>query len=203
MVQKLCTVSESFGGPSKAEELIVRSQIYSTQYEHDSTNTSHCSMLTCSLDTIPEMSSIDGGEGPVPERDAGTEALLDIVIAYELIYPQTVNVFSADDTYSADNDLGFMDTTLDALDGSFCTYSAFGQKGDNNTIDRTCPRTEVPTLKQELTIRKLFTQIRTQEDTKVHLCVVPTLPPTSSPFPTQKESSICLSTMSNVNATNG
>lgn len=88
------------------------------------------------------MSSIDGGEGPVSQKNAGAEALLDIVIAYELIYPQTVNVFSADDTYYATEDpnaYGFMDTTLDALDGSFCTYSAFGQKGDNNTIDPVYP----------------------------------------------------------------
>jgi len=28
-----------------------------------------------------------------------------------------------------------MDTFLDAIDGSFCTYSAFGQTGNNNTID--------------------------------------------------------------------
>jgi len=27
------------------------------------------------------------------------EALLDITIAYEIIYPQVVNVFSVDDTY--------------------------------------------------------------------------------------------------------
>lgn len=42
---------------------------------------------------------MDGGEGPVPEKDAGIEALLDITIAYELIYPQVVNIFSVDDTY--------------------------------------------------------------------------------------------------------
>jgi len=52
-----------------------------------------------SIDTIPELSSVDGGEGPVPQADAGVEALLDITIAYELIYPQVVNVFSVDDTY--------------------------------------------------------------------------------------------------------
>jgi len=54
-----------------------------------------------SIDTIPELSSVDGGEGPLPQEDAGVEALLDITIAYELIYPQVVNVFSVDDTYYA------------------------------------------------------------------------------------------------------
>ena len=48
------------------------------------------------VDTIPELSSVDGGEGPVPEKDAGVEALLDITIAYELIYLQVVNIFSVD-----------------------------------------------------------------------------------------------------------
>lgn len=39
----------------------------------------------------------------------------------------------------ADPIQGFGDTLLDALDGSFCTYSAFGQKGDNNTVDPVYP----------------------------------------------------------------
>jgi hypothetical protein len=34
---------------------------------------------------------------------------------------------------------GFGDTLLDALDGSFCTYSAFGQKGNNNSVDPVYP----------------------------------------------------------------
>jgi tripeptidyl-peptidase-1 len=91
------------------------------------------------IDTIPEESNVDGGIGPVPQANGGGEALLDITIAYELIYPQVVNVFSVDDPYEAENTSGFMDTWLDAVDGSFCTYSAFGQTGDNNTVDPVYP----------------------------------------------------------------
>jgi hypothetical protein len=40
------------------------------------------------INTIPESSLVDGGEGPQPQSNAGVEALLDITIAYELIYPQ-------------------------------------------------------------------------------------------------------------------
>lgn len=56
------------------------------------------------LSTKPEDSSVDGGEGPVSQQNAGVEALLDITIAYELIYPQTVNVFSVDDSYYANGE---------------------------------------------------------------------------------------------------
>ena len=79
----------------------------------------------------------------MPQKDAGIEALLDITIAYELIYPQVINIFSADDTYYAtgkitvlkcslpvmltivledENAVGFMDTTLDAIDGVGSEY---------------------------------------------------------------------------------
>lgn len=34
---------------------------------------------------------------------------------------------------------GFLDTWLDALDGSFCNYTAFGQTGNNNTLDPIYP----------------------------------------------------------------
>ncbi len=34
---------------------------------------------------------------------------------------------------------GLFNTFLDAIDGSYCTYSAFGETGDNNTLDATYP----------------------------------------------------------------
>jgi len=69
--------------------------------------------------TKPDDLSVDGGIGPVDQADGGVEALLDITIAYELIYPQAISLFSVDDPYYSTDPTayGFMDTTLDALDG--------------------------------------------------------------------------------------
>lgn len=50
---------------------------------------------------------------------SGGESMLDLTIAYSLIYPQDVNFFSVDDSYwSSDQyEYGFFDTLLDAIDG--------------------------------------------------------------------------------------
>jgi len=42
--------------------------------------------------------------GPVSQANGGGEAMLDITIAYELIYPQTVEIFSTDDLYYAESE---------------------------------------------------------------------------------------------------
>jgi tripeptidyl-peptidase-1 len=72
--------------------------------------------------------------------------MLDLDIAYSIIYPQTINYIPVDDMYYQTNYYykGFGDTLLDALDGSFCTYSAFGQKGNNNSVDPVYPDVHAP-----------------------------------------------------------
>lgn len=53
--------------------------------------------------------------------------MLDLDIAYSIIYPQKINYIPVDDFYYQTNYYykGFGDTLLDALDGSFCTvYSS-------------------------------------------------------------------------------
>jgi len=47
--------------------------------------------------------------------------MLDFTIAYALTYPQTIEYFSVDNSERHKN--GFLDTLLDSMDGSFCTYS--------------------------------------------------------------------------------
>lgn len=60
------------------------------------------------------------------------EAPLDFDSSWPLIYPQGLVLFQEDDEYyeSTGNFNGFWNTFLDALDGSYCTYSAFGETGD-------------------------------------------------------------------------
>lgn len=94
--------------------------------------------------THPTPAFIDGAVAPVPVEDAGGESDLDLTLIYPLIYPQKITLYQTDDPVYAAEALngtlnGFLDTFLDALDGSFCTYSAYGQTGNNDTLDPTYP----------------------------------------------------------------
>ncbi|MCJ1286094.1 hypothetical protein MMC26_005437 [Xylographa opegraphella] len=93
--------------------------------------------------THPIPAFIDGAEAPVPVKDAGGESDLDFQLAYPLIYPQTITLYQTDDLNYATNpnstSLGGFNTFLDALDGSYCTYSAFGETGDDPVLDPTYP----------------------------------------------------------------
>lgn len=94
--------------------------------------------------THPTPAFIDGAVAPVPVEDAGGESDLDLTLIYPLIYPQVITLYQTDDPIYAAEALngtlnGFLDTFLDALDGSFCTYSAYGQTGNNNTLDPVYP----------------------------------------------------------------
>jgi len=71
--------------------------------------------------TRPDLLSVDGGEGAVSQAESGGEAMLDFTIAYALTYPQTIEYFSVDNSERGKE--GFLDTLLDSMDGSFCTYS--------------------------------------------------------------------------------
>jgi tripeptidyl-peptidase I len=68
----------------------------------------------------------------------GLESSLDFDSAWPLIYPQGTVLFQEDDEYyeSTGQFNGFMNTFLDAIDGSYCTYSAYGETGD--CTDPTC-----------------------------------------------------------------
>lgn len=61
---------------------------------------------------------------------AGGESDLDLQISYPIIYPQNSVLFQTDDIFYAtglEASQGFLNTFLDAIDGSYCTYSAFGE----------------------------------------------------------------------------
>ncbi|KAI9688708.1 MAG: hypothetical protein M1822_001065 [Bathelium mastoideum] len=74
--------------------------------------------------THPIINSVDGGNASSTNvSQAGGEAELDFELAFPIVYPQTVTVYAADDSFS-------YNTFLDAIDGSYCTYSAYGITGD-------------------------------------------------------------------------
>lgn len=88
--------------------------------------------------------NIDGG---VAETDnvsiAGPEVMLDIELAYPIVWPQNVTIFNVDDipyqTWANDSYTWGYNTLLDAIDGSYCTYTAYNETGDEPGIDPTYP----------------------------------------------------------------
>ncbi|EFW98614.1 alkaline serine protease [Grosmannia clavigera kw1407] len=86
--------------------------------------------------TYPEERLIDGAIGAIEDTTefvpSELEAPLDFDSAWPLIYPQGAVLFQDNDEYyESTNDYnGFWNTFLDAIDGSYCTYSAYGETGD-------------------------------------------------------------------------
>jgi tripeptidyl-peptidase I len=92
--------------------------------------------------TYPIERLIDGAVGSIeeaglPEDDAGEESDLDFMSSWPLIWPQKTVLFQTDDQYYEINQtaldtpyLGFYNTFFDALDGSYCSYTADGETGD-------------------------------------------------------------------------
>lgn len=99
--------------------------------------------------TYPEERLVDGAIGAVEdvpgydESVAGVESDLDFMSAWPLIWPQKTVLFQADDEYVEVNETqtgtpywGFYNTFFDAIDGSYCSYSAYGETG--NCVDPEC-----------------------------------------------------------------
>lgn len=96
--------------------------------------------------TAPIIKSINGGVAPVDWLHAGAEADMDLQLAIPLVYPQEVVVYQVDDDDSAAEQVnggGLFNTFLDAIDGSYCTYEAYGEKGDNPVFDPVYPNEKV------------------------------------------------------------
>ncbi|KAL1985429.1 hypothetical protein VTN96DRAFT_7872 [Rasamsonia emersonii] len=91
--------------------------------------------------THPTLHSIDNGTAPTTKAfGAGPESDLDFQISYPIIWPQNSILFQTDDpNYEANYTFdGFFNNFLDAIDGSYCSYSAYGETG-NSDIDPPYP----------------------------------------------------------------
>lgn len=92
--------------------------------------------------TAPIPAFIDGAVAPVPQdSDYNTgESEIDIDIVASLTYPQTITLYQVDDYPNLNRGIaGFMNTFLDALDGSYCNSTAYGITGDSPGIDASYP----------------------------------------------------------------
>lgn len=102
------------------------------------------SHTTIPNNTHPNNNLVDGGVANTSYLfQAGAEALLDLEVAYPIVYPQEITIWNVDDrryqlwannTYT----WGF-NTLLDAIDGSYCNYTAYGETGNAEGIDPTYP----------------------------------------------------------------
>ncbi|ORY58836.1 putative protease S8 tripeptidyl peptidase I [Pseudomassariella vexata] len=92
--------------------------------------------------THPINYEIDGAP-PVTTRYYPYPDMLDLMLAYPIVYPQTITVWNVDDlhyqTWENDTYTWGFNGLLDAIDGSYCTYSAYGETGDAPGIDPTYP----------------------------------------------------------------
>lgn len=65
---------------------------------------------------------------------------MDFELAIPIIYPQTTTLYQTDDSYYANGGAnGIFNTFLDAIDGSYCTYSAYGETGNDAKLDPKYP----------------------------------------------------------------
>ncbi|KAI1337368.1 subtilisin-like protein [Xylariaceae sp. FL0016] len=100
--------------------------------------------------THPELLSVDGGEGATENlRLAGSESNLDFQMAYGLIWPQEPALFQVDDEWYQQAQqsepleyTGFFNNLWNAIDGSYCSFEAYGEKG--NCVRAECKDPEYP-----------------------------------------------------------
>lgn len=101
-------------------------------------------MLTFSSEipqgTHPKLNAIDGAKAPANVLKAGAESDLDFQVSYPIIWPQNSILFQTDDMVYENNYTfsGFLNNFLDAIDGSYCSYSANGETG-NSKLDPPYP----------------------------------------------------------------
>ncbi|KAK0128037.1 hypothetical protein ONS95_000023 [Cadophora gregata] len=94
--------------------------------------------------THPVAANIDGGQQATEDLfEAGGEVDLDLQLAYPIVYPQTITLYQVDDFIVQADQLdtytyGF-NTFLDALDGSYCTFSAYNETGNDPKLDQAYP----------------------------------------------------------------
>lgn len=103
---------------------------HKTKFEIPTPLTLHRS--TIPIGTSPTLKGIDGGSAPTSVQDAGPESDLDFQISYPIIWPQNSVLFQTDDAnYEANYTYeGFLNNLLDAIDGSYCTFSDYGITGN-------------------------------------------------------------------------
>ena len=147
--------------------------------------------------TEPKLEGIDGGFAP--SVYAGGESNLDLQISYPIIYPQNSIIFQTDDLNYAsgvEGGGGFLNTFFDAIDGSYCDYSAFGE----SVSPQTFPHPRSLTMSRVTQTSTLSTLILSPRDMRANCNAVFTNLPTSFQSVTENRKMISQPTINNANA---
>ncbi|KAJ2978445.1 hypothetical protein NQ176_g3813 [Zarea fungicola] len=82
----------------------------------------------------PQIDSIDNAT--TEQSPSGGETDLDVQMIMPIVYPQNAVMFQTNVTRNEFNaQFGLYNRFLDAIDGTYCTASAYGETGDDPTID--------------------------------------------------------------------
>ncbi|KAJ2980290.1 hypothetical protein NQ176_g2734 [Zarea fungicola] len=96
--------------------------------------------------TGPKEDFIDfNGNNPDGSEGQG-EAALDFQVSIPVIYPQGTELYQTNANFDGFQAFGFINQFLDAVDGSYCTYSSHGEKGDDPTLDGNTPNEQCGTF---------------------------------------------------------
>lgn len=105
--------------------------------------------------THPELVSINGATAPTTPKDGGGESIIDLTLAFSLLYPQNITLYQTGYTKKQEEQLlqdaegpmlnriqiaggiAILENLLNAVDGSFCTPAAKEQGLDCGTTSLT------------------------------------------------------------------
>ncbi|RFU32816.1 hypothetical protein B7463_g3492, partial [Scytalidium lignicola] len=117
-------------------------------YQPDLDSFFHTYSKEISNGTHPIAANIDGGQQATTDPFyAGGEVNLDLMLAYPIVYPQKITLYQVDDyiVQANQNDtytFGF-NTFLDALDGSYCNFTAYNETGNDPYLDQQYPDPDI------------------------------------------------------------
>lgn len=100
----------------------------------------------------PKIDLIDFGTTRPNASNAEGEAALDFDVSVPIIYPQEIELFQAKDNFgpsptnSSEFLLGIFNTFLDAVDGTYTSFSSHGETGDDKDVDGVTPNEQSGTF---------------------------------------------------------
>ncbi|KKO98171.1 Pro-kumamolisin [Trichoderma harzianum] len=81
----------------------------------------------------PQIDSIDGAT--TAQSPSGGETDLDVQMIMPIVYPQNAVMYQTNVSFDEFAELGLYNRFLDAIDGTYCNYSAYGETGDDPVFD--------------------------------------------------------------------
>lgn len=100
----------------------------------------------------PRLDGIDGANATLDPVSASGEADLDAMMIIPMVYPQRVDIFQT----QTQTQLGLFNQFLDAIDGAYCSYTAFGETGDDPEIDGNTPNEQCGAFKPPAVISSSY-----------------------------------------------